>query len=199
MVLDEKDETSIVKFYDDFALHISGSYIFRAAEVVFNSKVPAAEQSIMVHYLTLLFCMIMFSTTKALETEEEKMVPSRQPKLFWVSSSATTSSVSTSTICFVSTATGFTTCKKRKRRNILADTITDEDVEIHPQSTLSKDDSDADIESGAEDPATSRRDGRFLLYWLTTTTTSTTTIYTATGTLATLACTPAGYTVSACG
>merc|ERR1712154_49028 len=164
-----------------------------------NSKVLAADRGTMVHSLALLFCLIFLASTMAIETEQVKMVPSRQPKLFWVSSSATTSSVSTSTICFVSTATGFTTCKKRKRRNILADAITDEDVEIHPQSTLSKDDSDADIESGAEDPATSRRDGRFLLYWLTTTTTSTTTIYTATGTLATLACTPAGYTVSACG
>merc|ERR1712154_405814 len=168
----------------------------RAAVLVFNSKVLAADQGTMVHSLALLFCLIFLASTIAIETEEAKVVPSRQPKLFWVSSSATTSSVSTSTICFVSTATGFTTCK---RRNILADAITDEDVEIHPQSTLSKDDSDADIESGAEDPATSRRDGRFLLYWLTTTTTSTTTIYTATGTLATLACTPAGYTVSACG
>merc|ERR1712079_286938 len=163
-----------------------------------NREVPTTELSTMVYTLTLLLCMILFASTAALETEEVKVVQSRQPKLFWVSSSATTSSVSTSTICFVSATTGFTTCKKRKRRNILADAITDEDVEINPQSTSGKDDSDADIKSGAEDPAASRRDGRFLLYWLTTTTTSTTTIFTATGTIATLTCTPAGYTVNAC-
>merc|ERR1712079_978636 len=136
-----------------------------------NREVPTTELSTMVYTLTLLLCMILFASTAALETEEVKVVQSRQPKLFWVSSSATTSSVSTSTICFVSATTGFTTCK---------------------------DDSDADIESGAEEPAASQRDGRFLLYWLTTTTTSTTTIFTATGTIATLACTPAGYTVNAC-
>merc|ERR1712014_29749 len=106
---------------------------------------------------------------------------------------------STSTVCFVSTATGFTTCKKRKRRNILADAIADEEVNIQPDSPLEKEETDTEIESGAEDAETSRRDGRFLLYWLTTTSTSTTTILTATGTIAKLACTPAGYTLSACG
>merc|ERR1712154_276564 len=107
--------------------------------------------------------------------------------------------VSTSTVCFVSTATGFTTCKKRKRRNILADAIeNDEKVDIQPDSPFGKG-SNAELESRSEDPATSRRDGRFLLYWLTTTSTSTTTIFTATGTIATLACAPAGYTLSACG
>ena len=60
-------------------------------------------------------------------------------------------------------------------------------------------DSDLKLESGAEDPITSDRDGRFLLYWLTTTSTSTTTIYTGTSTLATLDCTPNGYTLNACG
>ena len=55
------------------------------------------------------------------------------------------------------------------------------------------------VESGAEDPAKSDRDGRFLLYWLTTTSTSTTTIYTGTSTLGSLECTPNGYTVSLCG
>merc|ERR1712156_64750 len=107
------------------------------------------------------------------------------------------SSVSTSTVCFVSATTGFTTCKKRKRRNILEDALDNQKVDIQPDSPSDKE-TDAEIESGAEDSADSRRDGRFLLYWLTTTSTSTTTIFTATGTIATLACTPAGYTVSAC-
>merc|ERR1712014_104298 len=151
----------------------------------------------MVHFLALLSCAACIASTFALETEEVKVVQSRQPKLFFVSSSSTTSSFSTSTVCFVSTATGFTTCKKRKRRNILADAIADEEVNIQPDSPMEKEETDTEIESGAEDVETSRRDGRFLLYWLTTT--STTTIFTATGTIATLACTPAGYTLSACG
>merc|ERR1712054_102280 len=136
----------------------------------------------MAHYLMLLTCAAWIASTFALETEDVKVVQSRQPKLF-----------------FVSTATGFTTCKKRKRRNILADAIADEEVNIQPDSPLEKEEADTEIESGAKDAETSRRDGRFLLYWLTTTSTSTTTIFTATGTIATLACTPAGYTLSACG
>merc|ERR1712223_2214220 len=161
-------------------------------------KVPTTELSTMVYVLTLLFCMILFASTFALEAEDAKVTQSRQPKLFFVSSSSTTSSVSTSTVCFVSATTGFTTCKKRKRRNILEDAIGNQKVDIQPDSPSDKE-TDAEIESGAEDSADSRRDGRFLLYWLTTTSTSTTTIFTATGTIATLACTPAGYTVSACG
>merc|ERR1712014_417598 len=153
----------------------------------------------MVHFLALLSCAACIASTFALEAEDFKVTQSRQPKLLFVSSSSTTSSFSTSTVCFVSTATGFTTCKKRKRRNILEDAIENGKVmDIQPDSPFDKESED-EIESGAEDPAASRRDGRFLLYWLTTTSTSTTTIFTATGTIATLACTPAGYTLSACG
>ena len=59
---------------------------------------------------------------------------SRQPKLFFVSSSSTTSSVSTSTVCFISTNTGFTTCGKRRRRNILVDGISGAAGQIQPMS-----------------------------------------------------------------
>ena len=72
--------------------------------------------------------------------------------------------------------------------------------EIQPKSSFDVEyESDPKLESGAEDPITSDRDGRFLLYWLTTTSTSTTTIYTGTSSLATLDCTPGGYTLNACG
>ena len=44
------------------------------------------------------------------------------------------------------------------------------------------------------------RQGKFLLYWMTTTLTSTTTSFTVTQTLKKLECTPAGgFTMSACG
>merc|ERR1712014_36739 len=152
----------------------------------------------MVHFLALLSCAACIASTFALEAEDVKVTQSRQPKLFFVSSSSTTSSFSTSTVCFVSKQTVLVEVR-RKRRNILADAIADEEVNIQPDSPLEKEETDTEIESGAEDVENSRRDGRFLLYWLTTTSTSTTTIFTATGTIATLACTPAGYTLSACG
>ena len=77
--------------------------------------------------------------------------------------------------------------------------ISEADGEIQPQRSFdAEDNSDPKVESGAEDPTTSERDGRFLLYWLTTTSTSTTTIYTGTSTIASLDCTPSGYTVKEC-
>ena len=59
-----------------------------------------------------------------------------------------------------------------------------------------------DIEGEGEDLESSldrKREGKFLLYWMTTTLTSTSTSYTATSTLATLDCTPTSYSLSQCG
>ena len=42
------------------------------------------------------------------------------------------------------------------------------------------------------------REGRFLLYWATTTLTSTSTTYTGTSTIASLECTPSSFTISSC-
>merc|ERR1712154_270347 len=121
------------------------------------------------------------------------------PKLFYVSSSSTTSSFSTGTVCYMATATGAVTCGKRRKRSLIVSGITDDaaSVQINPMdSQRVESDSDLNLESGAEDPTTSERDGRFLLYWLTTTSTST--IYTGTSTLASLDCTPNGFTLNAC-
>ena len=53
-----------------------------------------------------------------------------------------------------------------------------------------------ELEPGLEDAEEgSLRDGRFVLYWATSTSTS----YTSTSTLASLACTPSGFTLSLCG
>ena len=53
-----------------------------------------------------------------------------------------------------------------------------------------------ELDSGLKDVEEgSLRDGRFLLYWHTTTSTS----YTGTPTLASLACTPSGFSLSLCG
>jgi hypothetical protein len=41
------------------------------------------------------------------------------------------------------------------------------------------------------------REGKFLLYWMTTTSTSTT--YTSTTSISSLACTPSGFAISKCG
>merc|ERR1712154_581140 len=99
----------------------------------------------------------------------------------------------TATVCYKATSTGAVTCGKRKRRRMIVSGGSD-----HPNMQIQPMDPLAEVESGAEE-ASSDRDGRFLLYWLTTTSASTTTIYTGTSTLATLDCTPGGYTLNACG
>merc|ERR1712115_123626 len=154
----------------------------------------------MVSLLILLSCVLV--SVSAVELEDIADVThgrSREPKLFFVSSSSTTSSLSTSTVCFKATATGAVTCGKRKKRSMVVNGISEADGEIQPQRSFdAEDNADPKVESGAEDPTTSDRDGRFLLYWLTTTSTSTTTIYTGTSTIASLDCTPSGYTVKEC-
>merc|ERR1712045_65711 len=154
----------------------------------------------MVSLLILLSCVLV--SVSAVELEDIADVThgrSREPKLFFVSSSSTTSSLSTSTVCFKATATGAVACGKRKKRSMVVNGISEADGEIQPQRSFdAEDNSDPKLESGAEDPTTSERDGRFLLYWLTTTSTSTTTIYTGTSTIASLDCTPSGYTVKEC-
>merc|ERR1712088_1029066 len=150
----------------------------------------------MVSLVILLPCVLAcVSAVKLEDIADVSYGQTRQPKLFFVSSSSTTSSVSTSTVCFKSTSAGIVAYGRRKKRSMVVDGFSGEAGEIQPKSSF---DSDPKLESGAEDPITSDRDGRFLLYWLTTTSTSTTTIYTGTSTLATLNCTPSGFTVSAC-
>merc|ERR1712177_99837 len=154
----------------------------------------------MVSLVILLPCVLACVAAVELEDiADVSYAQTRQPKLFFVSSSSTTSSVSTSTVCFLSTSSGLVACGKRKKRSMVVDGFSGDAGEIMPQSSFdAESDSDPKVESGAEEPTTSDRDGRFLLYWLTTTSTSTTTIYTGTSTIASLDCTPSGYTVKEC-
>ena len=54
---------------------------------------------------------------------------------------------------------------------------------------------DTEVQSSQSDRL---REGRFLLYWATTTLTSTSTTYTGTSTIASLECTPSSFTISSC-
>merc|ERR1711951_247192 len=95
----------------------------------------------------------------------------RNPRLFYVSSTTSTSFATTR--CYIASAT--VACK-RKRRNLVSDEL---DSQLNSK--------EANVE----------RDAKMMLYWVTTTTT--TTSYTATSTLATLQCIPGGWEMSACG
>merc|ERR1719507_1372572 len=113
---------------------------------------------------------------------------SRQPKLFFISSTTSTTIFTTSTFCYVtSTTTAMATCKKRRAIVSLGDT--DSMTDIKPMKSSSSDNKE---EEGA------KREGRWLNYWITTTITTMTTSFTATATIASVICTPYGYTVSVC-
>ena len=115
----------------------------------------------------------------------------RKPKLFFVSTSATTSTLQTASICYVSSAT-IATCTGRKRRTISLDGDLPENA-LQP-STLKR--RDVKVDSEQEKLSLNKnREGRFLLYWITTTSISTSTSFTTTFTVSSALCTPAGASI----
>merc|ERR1739846_253905 len=114
----------------------------------------------------------------------------RKPKLFFVSTSATTSTLQTASICYV-TSDSLATCTGRKRRTISLDGMEPEGA-VQP-STFKR---EVEGESVKQDEVSSKvngnREGRFLLYWITTTSISTSTSFTITYTVSSMLCTPAG-------
>ena len=67
-------------------------------------------------------------------------------------------------------------------------------MELKEKEGLENDDED-ELEGGL---VSSERAGRGILYWATSTDISTSTTYTGTSTLASLNCTPSGFTLSEC-
>merc|ERR1719150_2038109 len=107
----------------------------------------------------------------------------RQGKLFLVSSTTSTSTVTTTTLCWksVTNAAINAVCAGRKKREL---TLLEYDIE---SSQVRDDDEEK------------QRNARFLLYWATTTSTTTTTSITGTSTLASIECTPSSFTINECG
>merc|ERR1711983_290289 len=125
--------------------------------------------------------VVLFAVAASAEGEV-----ARKPKLFFVSTSATTTTLQTLSICFVS-SNSITTCTGRKRRAINMDGgLSLEDaasVEVEPSQR----------EQDASAPAIDgSRDGRFLLYWITTTSISPSTSFTTTYSVSSALCTAPG-------
>merc|ERR1712210_137180 len=114
----------------------------------------------------------------------------RKPNLFFVSTSATTSTLQTASICYV-TSDSLATCTGRKGRTISLDGMEPEGA-VQP-STFKR---EVEGESVKQDEVSSKgngnREGGFLLYWITTTSISTSTSFTITYSVSSAACTPAG-------
>merc|ERR1712203_491472 len=108
--------------------------------------------------------MVVFFLAAAVSAKQQV---ERHPKLFFVSTSSTTSTLSTGSMCYVTT-TGFTgACTGRKRRAIDFEGASVDESEFKP-SQLKE-----DVQSSRGDSSLDR-EGRFLLYWITTTSFTTT-------------------------
>merc|ERR1719278_1343835 len=97
--------------------------------------------------------LVVLLTVAAGSAEDEV---ARKPKLFFVSTSATTTTLQTLSVCFY-TSTAVNACGGRKRRAI------DMEGELSLEDAVS-----TELESSHREKDTSiegSRDGRFLLYW----------------------------------
>merc|ERR1711862_832157 len=137
-------------------------------------------------HVTVAFLFCFVGATNGVEVNG-----SRQPKLFYISSSTTTSTVSTHSVCYhiLSTSNAVSygvTCSKRRKRRMITDGTAI--GEISPSSRKAEVDSElgTQVESGDNE----HRDKRYMNYWLTTTTTVTQYSYTVTSKIASLQCTP---------
>merc|ERR1711962_1642050 len=111
----------------------------------------------------------------------------RKPRLFYVSTSSYITSISTASICFItSTDTAPTACSRKKRMVTV-------DSETESEGQPSK--SDVDTLQSHEENDNMEREGRFLVYWITTTSTSYFTSYTTTYSVSDVSCTPYGANV----
>merc|ERR1712088_545848 len=116
-------------------------------------------------------------------TASAKQHVERHPKLFFVSTSSTTSTLSTGSLCYVTTATFAGACTGRKRRAINFEGAS---VDEFKPSQLKE-----EVQSSRDDRSLDR-EGRFLLYWITTTSISTSTSFTTTFSVFSVSCTPTG-------
>merc|ERR1711955_11968 len=105
----------------------------------------------------------------------------RNPKLFLVSS--TTVTLSTTTLCY-SSSTAAAACGKRKKRALVIASAAGDIAVTKSGASDSSYEADTEVTNGKNDEADVSREGKFLLYWMTTT--------------STLACTPSGFTISKC-
>merc|ERR1712217_472465 len=135
--------------------------------------------------LIILFIALFGSAVLCEEVE-------RKPKLFFVSTSATTSVLQTQFVCYVTSAAPTALRGRKKRRAISFDGMEPEGA-VQP-STFKR---EVEGESVQLDEASlkvnGKREGRFLLYWITPPSISPTS-FTITYSVSSAMCTPAGAT-----
>merc|ERR1712126_46204 len=116
-----------------------------------------------------VFCLLCIVFSISVASREA----GRKPRLFLVSTSSTTLTVSTASICYMKDGnTAFKDCTARKKRRGIQTLEDMEDKILKPTRSELEYNRDSDNDIG--------RVGRFFLHWITTTSISTTTTYTTT-------------------
>merc|ERR1719422_3081983 len=123
------------------------------------------------------------------ESNREPKVYTQNFGLFAVTTTTSISSLSTQTLCYsFSDATKpLSACAARRKRRSNKSPIGSADGKDIESGMI--------LDSSREEMV---RNGKFISYWITTTLTSTSTIYTATGTIGGVQCTPNGFTYANC-
>merc|ERR1719288_138021 len=118
--------------------------------------------------------VVLFAVAASAEEEVD-----RRPKLFFVSTSATTTTLQTLSACYVSSSS-IATCTGRRRRaiNVGGGLSLQDGSSVELEPSLRKQEAYPPGIDGS-------REGRFLLYWITTTSTSFTTTYSISSALCT--------------
>merc|ERR1712047_192587 len=132
------------------------------------------------HRLNFVSLLVVLSVLAACAAGDEV---ARKPRLFFVSTSSTTTTLQTQSICYITSGNTITTCTGRRRRSIKIDGAQLADVK---PSQLNQ-----EVQS-SQKAASQDREGRFLLYWITTTSISTSTSYTTTISVSAVECTTCG-------
>ena len=119
----------------------------------------------------------------------------RKPRFFFVSTSSVTETTTSTALCYKTAAVG-TIGACRKKRSLFRTARLPKDM--IQASHLAREDQ----ESPEDEPSSymaDGREGRFLLYWITTTTRSTSTIVATTKTISDVECTLASTLMEECG
>merc|ERR1712133_44383 len=131
-------------------------------------------------------CLLATIVCVALASEEA----GKSPRLFYVSTSASTQVISTASICYISSDTAPLACPGRKKRRVVVDGETGLMV-LPSESGVETLKTEDERELIGNSPHI-ERDGRFLLYWITTTSISSSTSYTTTWSVSSVTCTFSG-------
>ena len=114
----------------------------------------------------------------------------RKPRFFFVTTSSVTETLRTNSLCYVTAGAGFSgECKRRKKRSLFRTGRLPWYDAVQPTKLIRGDEAEYSEDESSSYEADGR-EGRFLLYWITTTSRSTTTIYSSTYSVHSVECTP---------